>query len=102
MSRSLLASVVSGLVAVGLGLAMRAQDLEISHDFSQIPRPSEERFQYLATQDPLAMLQQTIAANDALLSKQRDCLSRLATLYDIAQSDKSAAHRSTSHGGKKN
>jgi len=45
--------------------------------------------------DPLEMLRQTIAANDVLLAKQRECLSQLAVLEAKAQAAKSAAHRSS-------
>ena len=58
------------------------------------PKP---RFQYRATNDPLEMLKQTVAANDALLAKQKELKSWLAVLAAKAQADKSAAHRSTSH-----
>ena len=56
---------------------------------------SQTTFKFSNKVDPLEMLRQTIAANDALLTKQRECLSQLVALAGKAQADKSAAHRSS-------
>lgn len=77
------------------------QDAESPDPMKRPAWQPEPKFQYGTTTDPLEMLQQTIAANDAVLAKQKDLLRQLAALAEKAEADKAAAHLSTSHGKKK-
>jgi hypothetical protein len=87
---------IGGLVIMTFG-----QEPSDTQDLTAAPKVLETKYKFSDTADPLEMLQQTVAANELLLAKQRACLSALATLAEKAQADKSAAHRSTSHGVKK-
>jgi hypothetical protein len=84
-----------------LALAIYGQDSEEADPLKRPAWRPAPKFQYGATTDPLQMLQQTVAANDALLAKQQDLLRQLADLAEKAEADKAAAHRSTSRGKKK-
>src|SRR4051812_19301809 len=86
---------------LGVAVTVSGQDAAQPDSMKRAAWQSRPRFQYGATVDPLGMLQQTIAANDALLAKQKDVLGQLAALAEKAEADKAAAHRSTSRGGKK-
>lgn len=62
---------------------------------SKPDRPTEAHFQHPTAKDPLERLQQMIAANDALIAKQRECLAQLATLALKAKADRASAARSS-------
>jgi hypothetical protein len=82
-------------------VAALGEDADQQDSMKRAAWQPKSKFQYGATTDPLEMLQQTIAANDALLAKQKDLLGQLAALAEKAEADKAAAHRSTSRGVKK-
>lgn len=94
-----------GLALFGLvSSAVLAQDLPSATEApssSQPPIPPVVRYTYSEKSDPLKMLEEIAAANEALLAKQRACLSQLEELAAKAQANKAAAHRSTSRGAKK-
>jgi hypothetical protein len=87
---------VLGFVASQV-LAQEEDDLSAA---TRTPTPPIVRYKYAEASDPLKMLEEIRAANEALLAKQRDCLARLDELAQTAQADKAAAHRSTSRGKK--
>jgi hypothetical protein len=95
----LLKGIVAAVSVLILALSSRGQEPDMQSPIFQ-PRAPDVRFEYTASKNPLEMLQQTISANEALLAKQKESLSQLATLAEKAEANKAAAHRSTSRGGK--